>query len=218
MTHTARLAIGAARFMGRSSARLHDVTGRLRHLRGTLGERAVPPASLVATVQVAVPVAVAYERWVDHWSGRGRTPSGPRPGRGRPARVTRSAGERTIAWTRDGAKGPTRGAVSFHEAAENLTSVVLAVEYRPRWPGGRAGGTGRMRRRIEDELRHYAGSLMLDEATETLTEPEEAREDGPEEAWEEDREEELDDEPEEEPDDEPEDDPEDEPEDEEDTV
>ncbi|MFJ8659553.1 hypothetical protein [Streptomyces sp. NPDC093795] len=206
MSHTARLVIGAARVMGRSSARFHDVTGRLRHLRGTLGERAVPPASLVATVQVAVPVAVAYEGWVDHWSGRGRTPSGPRPGRGRPARVTRRDRERTIAWTRDGAKGPTRGAVSFHEAAENLTSVVLAVEYRPRWPGGRAGGTGRMRRRIEDELRHYAGSLMLDEAAVTPTEPEEDREDDPEEELEED------------PEDDPEDDPEEELEDEEDTV
>ncbi|MFF1508489.1 hypothetical protein [Streptomyces sp. NPDC058326] len=166
MTRPERLLIAAARAVGRSSARLHHITG---------GNRGTPPASLVATVQVAVPVAAAYERWVDHWSVRGRAPSGP--GHRRPARVTHRAQERSIAWTRDGTKGPVRGAASFHEAAENLTCVVVAVEYRPRWRGGHTGGAWRLRRRIERELRQYAGSLMLDE-TETPATPEETEEDG----------------------------------------
>ncbi|WP_326783994.1 SRPBCC family protein [Streptomyces sp. NBC_00151] len=36
-----------------------------------------------------------------------------------------------IVWTSEGAKGSTRGAVSFHELAPTLTRVVLVVEYYP---------------------------------------------------------------------------------------
>ncbi len=36
-----------------------------------------------------------------------------------------------IVWTSEGAKGGTRGAVSFHELAPTLTRVVLVVEYYP---------------------------------------------------------------------------------------
>ncbi|MET9411156.1 SRPBCC family protein [Streptomyces sp. NPDC002935] len=36
-----------------------------------------------------------------------------------------------IVWTSEGAKGTTRGAVSFHELAPTLTRVVLVVEYYP---------------------------------------------------------------------------------------
>jgi len=36
-----------------------------------------------------------------------------------------------IVWTSKGAKGSTRGAVSFHELAPTLTRVVLVVEYYP---------------------------------------------------------------------------------------
>ncbi|MFJ6837368.1 SRPBCC family protein [Streptomyces sp. NPDC091209] len=36
-----------------------------------------------------------------------------------------------IVWTSEGAKGTTRGAVSFHEVAPTLTRVVLVVEYYP---------------------------------------------------------------------------------------
>ncbi|MFF3410571.1 SRPBCC family protein [Streptomyces sp. NPDC002742] len=36
-----------------------------------------------------------------------------------------------IVWTSEGAKGSTRGAVSFHELAPTLTRIVLVVEYYP---------------------------------------------------------------------------------------
>ncbi|MET9364111.1 SRPBCC family protein [Streptomyces sp. NPDC006632] len=36
-----------------------------------------------------------------------------------------------IVWTSEGAKGTTRGAVSFHELAPNLTRIILVVEYYP---------------------------------------------------------------------------------------
>ncbi|MET9902909.1 SRPBCC family protein [Streptomyces sp. NPDC006446] len=36
-----------------------------------------------------------------------------------------------IVWTSEGAKGTTRGAVSFHELAPTLTRIVLVVEYYP---------------------------------------------------------------------------------------
>lgn len=53
--------------------------------------------------------------------------------RGGKATVQEQVPDERIVWTSEGAKGPTRGAVSFHELAPSLTCIVLVVEYCASW-------------------------------------------------------------------------------------
>jgi hypothetical protein len=51
--------------------------------------------------------------------------------RGWKATVQEQVPDERIIWTSEGAKGTTRGCVSFHELTPDLTRIVLVVEYYP---------------------------------------------------------------------------------------
>ncbi|MFE0078987.1 SRPBCC family protein, partial [[Kitasatospora] papulosa] len=51
--------------------------------------------------------------------------------RGFKATVQEQVPDDRIVWTSEGAKGSTRGCVSFHELAPSLTRIVLVIEYYP---------------------------------------------------------------------------------------
>lgn len=61
-----------------------------------------------------------------------------------------------IVWTSEGAKGSTRGVVSFHELAPSLTRIVLVVEY---YPSGFFEKTGNLWRaqgpRMRLDFKHF---------------------------------------------------------------
>ncbi|GAA2708269.1 SRPBCC family protein [Micromonospora olivasterospora] len=70
--------------------------------------------------------------------------------------------DRRIVWTSEGAKGSTRGVVTFHPLADDLTRVLLVMEY---YPAGlfekvgniwRAGG-----RRARLDLKHFRRHTMM---------------------------------------------------------
>lgn len=51
--------------------------------------------------------------------------------RGWKATVQEQVPDERILWTSEGAKGSTRGCVTFHEITPDLTRIVLVVEYYP---------------------------------------------------------------------------------------
>jgi len=83
------------------------------------------------------------------------------------ARTLEQIPDRRIVWTSEGAKGSTKGCVSFHPLSDDLTRVLLALEY---YPSGffektgnlwRAGG-----RRARLDLKHFRRFIsMTGEAT-----------------------------------------------------
>jgi uncharacterized membrane protein len=61
-----------------------------------------------------------------------------------------------IVWTSEGSKGSTRGAVSFHELAPNLTRIVLVVEYYPSGFFEKTGNLWRAQgRRLRLDFKHF---------------------------------------------------------------
>jgi len=83
------------------------------------------------------------------------------------ARTSEAIPDRRIVWTSEGARGYTKGAVTFHALADDLTRVLLSMEY---YPAGffektaniwRAGG-----RRARLDLKHFRRFISLNgEAT-----------------------------------------------------
>ncbi|MGW5366166.1 SRPBCC family protein, partial [Actinopolymorpha pittospori] len=83
------------------------------------------------------------------------------------ATVTEQVPDRKIAWTSEGAKGTTKGVVTFHPLADDLTKVLLVLEY---YPGGVVEKTANLwrafGRRARLDLKHFRRFVsMRGEAT-----------------------------------------------------
>ncbi|MFK8906643.1 SRPBCC family protein [Streptomyces sp. YS-3] len=73
-----------------------------------------------------------------------------------------------IVWTSEGAKGTTRGCVSFHELAPTLTRIVIVVEYYPSGLFEKTGNLWRAQgRRLRLDLKNFLRHTTL-----TTDEPE----------------------------------------------
>ncbi|QNS03263.1 SRPBCC family protein [Streptomyces xanthii] len=78
------------------------------------------------------------------------------------AHVTEQIPDERIAWTSEGAKGTTKGVVSFHALGDRLTRVVLLVEYHPRGLFEKTGNLWRAQgRRTRLDLKHFARYVTL---------------------------------------------------------
>lgn len=78
------------------------------------------------------------------------------------ARTTEQVPDRRIAWTTEGAKGTTKGVVTFHPLADGLTRVLLVIEYYPKGLFERTGNIWRAQgRRARLDLKHYARHIAL---------------------------------------------------------
>ncbi|MEU9169612.1 SRPBCC family protein [Streptomyces sp. NPDC048420] len=67
-----------------------------------------------------------------------------------------------IRWTSEGAKGTTKGVVSFHKLADNLTRVLLVIEYYPAGLFEKTGNIWRAQgRRARLDLKHFARFITL---------------------------------------------------------
>ncbi|WP_042414864.1 SRPBCC family protein [Streptacidiphilus anmyonensis] len=106
------------------------------------------PMNIVETIDVGVPLRTAYDHWTTYedFSGFAKGVQSVSQGdevttdwnvkvgpskRSFKATVQEQVPDDRIVWTSQGAKGSTRGAVSFHELTPNLTRIVLVVEYYP---------------------------------------------------------------------------------------
>ncbi|WP_031081243.1 SRPBCC family protein [Streptomyces sp. NRRL WC-3549] len=69
-----------------------------------------------------------------------------------------------IVWTSEGAKGSTKGVVSFHELAPSLTRIVLVVEYYPSGFFEKTGNLWRAQgRRMRLDFKHFQRFVTLTE-------------------------------------------------------
>jgi hypothetical protein len=131
------------------------------------------------TVDIGVPLRTVYDQWtqLQDFSSftkgvRSVTPSdevtsdwnvkvGP-SSRSWKATVQEQVPDERIVWTSEGAKGSTRGAVSFHELAPRLTRVVVVVEYYPAGFFEKTGNLWRAQgRRLRLDLKHFARHVTL---------------------------------------------------------
>src|SRR5690606_4951013 len=83
------------------------------------------------------------------------------------ATVTEQVPFRRIVWTSDGAKGATKGVVTFHPLADDLTRVLLVMEYFPSGFMEKTGNIWRaVGRRARLDLKHFRRFVtMNNEAT-----------------------------------------------------
>ncbi|WP_037763046.1 SRPBCC family protein [Streptomyces sp. 142MFCol3.1] len=78
------------------------------------------------------------------------------------AHTTEQVPDQRICWTSEGAKGTTKGVVTFHELADNLTRVLLIIEYYPKGLFEKTGNIWRAQgRRARLDLKHFARFISI---------------------------------------------------------
>jgi uncharacterized membrane protein len=79
------------------------------------------------------------------------------------AKIQEQIPDRRIVWTSEGSKGSTKGVVTFHPLADDLTLVLVAVEY---YPSGLVEKTGNLwraaGRRTRLDLKNFRRFVMLE--------------------------------------------------------
>ncbi|GGW93988.1 SRPBCC family protein [Streptomyces lomondensis] len=162
------------------------VTGALKNLGGGKGKRSAgkKPTVIIEHVDIGVPLRTAYDQWTQYqdfstfakgvksankadettsdwqlkvfWSNRSWK-----------ARTTEQVPDDRIAWTSEGAKGTTKGVVSFHRLADNLTRVLLVIEYYPTGLFEKTGNIWRAQgRRARLDLKNFVRFVTIKGETE----------------------------------------------------
>ncbi|MEV5439937.1 SRPBCC family protein [Streptomyces sp. NPDC052682] len=137
------------------------------------------PTVIIEHIDVGVPLRTAYDQWTQYqdfstfakgvksasrgddthsdwqakvwWSNRSWK-----------ATTTEQVPDDRIAWTSEGAKGTTKGVVSFHRLADNLTRVLLVIEYYPSGFFEKTGNIWRAQgRRARLDLKNFARFITL---------------------------------------------------------
>ncbi|MYW69356.1 cyclase [Streptomyces sp. SID8379] len=137
------------------------------------------PTVILESIDVGVDVRTAYDQWTQYqefstfargvknanraddvtsdwqmkifWSSRSWK-----------AHTTEQVPDQRICWTSEGAKGTTKGVVTFHELGERLTRVLLIIEYYPKGLFEKTGNIWRAQgRRARLDLKHFARFLSI---------------------------------------------------------
>ncbi|MBZ9642041.1 SRPBCC family protein [Streptomyces sp. PSKA30] len=105
--------------------------------------------TIIEDIDVGVPVREAYNQWTQ-FTEFGRFTKGvvsveqkddtttqwqvkiAKASRAFTGTIVEQVPDERIAWTSEGTKGTTRGVVTFHPVAENLTKVLLVLDYYPK--------------------------------------------------------------------------------------
>ncbi|MFI6638070.1 SRPBCC family protein [Streptomyces sp. NPDC050504] len=143
---------------------------------GSAGRR---PTVILESVDIGVPVADVYEQWckLEEFSRFAKGVQSVSEAdedtsdwklkifwstRSWKAKVTDREPEARIAWTSEGAKGTTKGVVTFHPLGDDLTRVLLLIEYYPKGLFERTGNLWRAQgRRARLDLKHFARHTSL---------------------------------------------------------
>ncbi|MCX4637417.1 SRPBCC family protein [Streptomyces platensis] len=135
--------------------------------------------TIVEDIDVGVPVREAYDQWTQfqefstfakgvvsveksddttsNW--KVKVAKSTRSWR---ANVTEQVPDERITWTTEGAKGTVKGVVTFHRLTDNLTRVLLVLEYFPKGLFERTGNIWRAQgRRARLDLKLYRKFIML---------------------------------------------------------
>ena len=135
--------------------------------------------SIVEDITVGVPVNVAYDQWTqfqefasfmkgvesvdqtDELNSNWRVKVA-KSRRNWKATVTEQIPDRKIAWTTEGAKGTVKGVVTFHPLADDLTQILLVMEYYPQGLFEKTGNIWRAQgRRTRLDLKHFRRFIMM---------------------------------------------------------
>jgi uncharacterized membrane protein len=117
--------------------------------KGGKGETRGKSVVIIEDVDVGVPVRQAYDQWTQYqefsrfakgvvnveqsdemttsWQAKVA-----KSNRSWQAKVVEQVADERIVWTSEGAKGTTKGVVTFHPLGDNLTKVLLVLEYFPK--------------------------------------------------------------------------------------
>jgi uncharacterized membrane protein len=135
--------------------------------------------SIIEDISVGVPVDVAYNQWTQFQEFASFTKGVEsvdqtdevesnwrvkvfKSRRNWKASVTEQVPDRRIAWTSEGAKGTTKGVVTFHPLADDLTQVLLVIEYYPQGLFEKTGNIWRAGgRRARLDLKHFRRFVMM---------------------------------------------------------
>jgi hypothetical protein len=179
---------GPARSMFRAgfSGLREKLSGMFGRGKGGKGGKKLKLTNIVETIDVGVPVRLAYDQWnqftefptftkkVEHAE---RTEDGNKLNwkaqvfwshRAWESTVIDQHPDERIIWRSKGQKGHVDGAVTFHELTPNLTRIVVVLEYHPQGMFERTGNIWRAQgRRTRLELKHFARHVM----TNTILQP-----------------------------------------------
>ncbi|MER6746162.1 SRPBCC family protein [Streptomyces fungicidicus] len=137
------------------------------------------PTVIIEHIDVGVPLRTAYDQWTQYqdfstfakgvksanksddttsdwqakiwWSNRSWK-----------AKTTEQVPDDRIAWSSEGAKGTTKGVVSFHSLGDNLTRVLLVIEYYPSGFFEKTGNIWRAQgRRARLDLKHFVRFITI---------------------------------------------------------
>ncbi|WP_053850362.1 SRPBCC family protein [Streptomyces sp. NRRL B-24085] len=160
-----------------------SVVGAFKNLGGGKGKKkggaGQKPTVIIEYIDVGVDLRTAYDQWTQYqdfstfakgvksanraddthtdwqmkifWSNRGWK-----------ATTTEQVPDERIQWSSEGAKGTTKGVVSFHKLADNLTRVLLVIEYYPQGLFEKTGNIWRAQgRRARLDLKNFARFITL---------------------------------------------------------
>ncbi|WP_328539066.1 SRPBCC family protein [Streptomyces sp. NBC_00344] len=135
--------------------------------------------TIVEDIDVGVPVREAYDQWTQfqefstfakgvvsvdkaddtstNWKVKVAKST-----RSWKANVTEQVPDERITWTTEGAKGTVKGVVTFHRITDNLTRVLLVLEYFPKGLFEKTGNIWRAQgRRARLDLKLYRKFIMM---------------------------------------------------------
>ncbi|MEU5737679.1 SRPBCC family protein [Streptomyces tendae] len=172
----AALEVGAGKVKDNVVGAFKNLTGGKGRKKGGGGQK---PTVIIEYVDVGVPLRTAYDQWTQYqdfstfakgvksanraddttsdwqlkvlWSNRSWK-----------ATTTEQVPDDRISWTSEGAKGSTKGVVSFHELADSLTRVILVIEYYPQGLFEKTGNIWRAQgRRARLDLKNYVRHITF---------------------------------------------------------
>ncbi|MFD9041299.1 SRPBCC family protein [Streptomyces bottropensis] len=159
-----------------------NVLGALKGLGGKgkrKGGSGNKPTVIIESIDVGVPVRTAYDQWTQFQSfstfAKGVKSANQADethsdwqmkifwsSRSWKAHTTEQVPDQRITWTSEGAKGTTKGAVTFHSLGDNLTRVLLVLEYYPKGLFEKTGNIWRAQgRRARLDLKNFARFITL---------------------------------------------------------
>ncbi|MGW5610094.1 SRPBCC family protein [Streptomyces sp. NPDC003753] len=170
------LELGASRAKDNVKEAVSNLGGGKGRKKGGGGKK---PTVIMESVDVGVPLRTAYDQWTQYqdfstfakgvksadsaddthsdwqakifWSNRSWK-----------AHTTEQLADRRIQWTSEGAKGTAKGVVTFHPLGENLTRVLLVMEYYPSGLFEKTGNLWRAQgRRVRLDLKNFARFITL---------------------------------------------------------
>jgi uncharacterized membrane protein len=137
-------------------------------------------ANIIESIDIGAPVQTVFDQWTQYQdfprfakgvesveqqdetttTWRAKVGMSRRTWKGK---VLEQEPDRRIVWSSEGSKGSTKGVVTFHPLADDLTRVLLDVEYYPNGVVEKVGNVWRVAgRRVRLDLKHFRRFVMME--------------------------------------------------------